>query len=72
MTAYTIFCREAHIKEFFKYTVKKFGGVDVFWNNASVEGSTATPIQDLKIKDFDTTFKVNLKGTYTFTELVDI
>ncbi|OJF95918.1 acetoin reductase [Alkalibacterium sp. 20] len=44
-----------------KYTVEKFGRLDVFINNAGVEGAVA-PITHLKPKDIDFVLDINVKG----------
>jgi NAD(P)-dependent dehydrogenase (short-subunit alcohol dehydrogenase family) len=45
------------------HAVKTFGKLDVVFNNAGVEGKLG-PIGTLDVADFDTTFAVNVRGTW--------
>lgn len=42
---------------------ERFGRVDVFFNNAGIEGHVA-PLVDQRIEDFDRVIAVNVRGTY--------
>ncbi|EPX78232.1 SDR family NAD(P)-dependent oxidoreductase [Litoreibacter arenae] len=44
-------------------TVDKFGRIDVFFNNAGIEGKVA-PLVDQKIEDFDRVIAVNVRGAF--------
>ena len=44
-------------------TVDKFGRIDVFFNNAGIEGKVA-PLVDQKIEDFDRVLAVNVRGAF--------
>jgi NAD(P)-dependent dehydrogenase (short-subunit alcohol dehydrogenase family) len=44
-------------------TVKTFGRIDVFFNNAGIEGKVA-PLVDQKIEDFDRVLAVNVRGAF--------
>ncbi len=44
-------------------TVKRFGRIDVFFNNAGIEGRVA-PLVEQKIEDFDRVIAVNLRGSF--------
>ena len=44
-------------------TVKRFGRIDVFVNNAGIEGRVA-PLADQKIEDFDRVMAVNVRGAF--------
>ena len=45
------------------HAVKTFGKLDVVFNNAGVEGKLG-PIGTLDVADFETTFAVNVRGTW--------
>lgn len=44
-------------------TIDRFGRIDIFVNNAGIEGKVA-PIQDQKIEDFDKVIAVNVRGPF--------
>ena len=44
-------------------TVETFGRIDVFFNNAGIEGKVA-PLVDQKIEDFDRVLAVNVRGAF--------
>lgn len=44
-------------------TVERFGRIDVFFNNAGIEGKVA-PLVDQKISDFDRVMAVNVRGAF--------
>lgn len=46
-----------------QHAVSKFGGLDVVFNNAGVEGKLG-PIETLGVADFDHVFDVNVRGTW--------
>lgn len=50
-------------KKYTEATLTKFGTIDVFFNNAGVEG-TVKPITDYPETDFDNVIAVNLKGVW--------
>ncbi len=56
-----------------KQTVEAFGGIDIVFANAGINGVWA-PIEEISDEDFDKTIDINLKGTfmtlkYTFPHL---
>ena len=54
---------EADVIAMVQYAVTKFGGLDVVFNNAGVEGKIG-PIETLGAADFDHVFDVNVRGTW--------
>lgn len=46
-----------------KDTVDRFGRIDIFVNNAGIEGKVA-PLVDQKIADFDQVMAVNVRGSF--------
>ena len=50
-------------KRYVAQTVKTFGRIDVFFNNAGIEGKVA-PLVDQKVKDFDRVMAVNVRGAF--------
>jgi NAD(P)-dependent dehydrogenase (short-subunit alcohol dehydrogenase family) len=44
-------------------TLDRFGRIDVFFNNAGIEGKVA-PLVDQKIEDFDRVIAVNVRGAF--------
>lgn len=55
--------RSAEVKELVQKTVKKFGRLDVAFNNAGIEG-TWLPIAEQTEEDWDRTIDINLKGVW--------
>lgn len=54
--------READIENYVNETVKKFGRIDVFFNNAGI--AKIGLVKDTKEADFDQIYGVNVKGVY--------
>ena len=54
---------EADVIAMVSQAVAKFGGLDVVFNNAGVEGKVG-PIETLEASDFDHVFGVNVRGTW--------
>ena len=50
-------------KRYVAQTVEAFGRIDVFFNNAGIEGKVA-PLVDQKIEDFDRVLAVNVRGAF--------
>lgn len=54
---------EKEVKAYVDYAVEKMGGVDVFYNNAGVEGKVK-PLEEYPLDVFDLVIDVNIKGVY--------
>lgn len=50
-------------KAYVDQTVERFGRIDIFFNNAGIEGKVA-PLPDQKIEDFDKVIAVNVRGAF--------
>ncbi|MFC5465930.1 SDR family NAD(P)-dependent oxidoreductase [Lederbergia graminis] len=55
--------QEADVENYVKKTVEHFGKIDVFFNNAGIEGKVA-PLVDQKVEDFDKVISVNVRGVF--------
>lgn len=54
---------EAAVKNYVEKTVTKFGPIDVFFNNAGIEGKVA-PIINHEVTDLDKVLAVNVRGVF--------
>jgi NAD(P)-dependent dehydrogenase (short-subunit alcohol dehydrogenase family) len=54
---------EAEVKGYADATVKAFGRIDGFFNNAGVEGALA-PTHEYDVSEFDRLMRVNLRGVF--------
>lgn len=54
---------EDDVADYVKRTVDTYGRIDVFFNNAGIEGKVA-PITEQAIQDFDKVFSVNVRGVF--------
>ncbi len=54
---------EADVEDYVKDAVERFGKIDVFFNNAGIEGRMR-PIVDTEVTDFDKVFAVNVRGVF--------
>ncbi len=60
-----------HMKKMISQTVKQFGRIDIFVNNAGI--GTHKPVERVSEKDFDTIMNTNLKAVYlSFRELIPL
>lgn len=62
----TIVADVSSVKDSARYvreTVARFGRIDVFFNNAGIEGKVA-PLTEQKIEDFDRVMAVNVRGAF--------
>lgn len=54
---------ESEVENYVKKAVEQFGKIDVFFNNAGIEGKVA-PLVDQQVKDFDQVMSVNVRGVF--------
>lgn len=55
--------KEEDVQKYVDQTVEQFGKIDIFFNNAGIEGKVA-PITEQKIEDFDQVMAVNVRGMF--------
>ncbi len=55
--------REDDVKRYVDAAVENFGRIDVFFNNAGIEGKVA-PITEQSVEDFDKVLGVNVRGVF--------
>ncbi|SDO33692.1 SDR family NAD(P)-dependent oxidoreductase [Alkalicoccus daliensis] len=55
--------KEEDVKNFVDETMKKFGSIDILFNNAGIEGKVAA-LPDQTLEDFQKVFNVNVQGTF--------
>lgn len=54
---------EGDVKNYVETAVRQYGKIDVFFNNAGIEGKVA-PITEQKVEDFDQVMSVNVRGVF--------
>ena len=54
---------EADVERYVQEAKDKLGGIDVFFNNAGIEGTVA-PLIEQKVEDFDKVMAVNVRGMF--------
>jgi NAD(P)-dependent dehydrogenase (short-subunit alcohol dehydrogenase family) len=55
--------KETEVAKYVKYAIDMMGGIDVFYNNAGIEGKVA-PLDEYPLEVFDQLINVNIKGVY--------
>ena len=55
--------KEFDVESYVEKAVEHFGKIDVFFNNAGIEGKVA-PLVDQKMEDFDKVMSVNVRGVF--------
>ena len=53
---------EKQIEKLISETLKKYGRLDMAFNNAGVEGTMGKPLHEQDDKNYDTIFNINVKG----------
>lgn len=54
---------ENDVKHYVKATLDKFGTIDIFFNNAGIEGKVVN-IPDIAVEDFDKLMNINVRGIF--------
>lgn len=54
----------AAVERLVRRTVRKFGKLDLTFNNAAAGGQSPTPLADLPIEAFDSTIAISLRGLF--------
>lgn len=54
---------ENEVKHYVKETMNEFGTIDIFFNNAGIEGKVA-PIPEIDVNDFDLLMNINVRGIF--------
>ncbi|MEK4201635.1 SDR family NAD(P)-dependent oxidoreductase [Cytobacillus sp. FSL K6-0265] len=55
--------KEADVENYVRETVERYGKIDIFFNNAGIEGKVA-PITEQKVEDLDKVLAVNVRGVF--------
>lgn len=55
--------KEEDVEKYVKQTVDNYGKIDIFFNNAGIEGKVA-PITEQKVEDLDKVLAVNVRGVF--------
>jgi len=55
--------KEVDVKAYVDATIRAFGTIDIFFNNAGIEGKVA-PLVEQDMADVDRVFAINIRGTY--------
>ncbi|MFP4331193.1 MAG: SDR family NAD(P)-dependent oxidoreductase [Alkalispirochaetaceae bacterium] len=55
--------KEAEVKNYVQETVTAFGQVDIFFNNAGIEGKSG-PLTEVEQEDFDNLMAINVRGVW--------
>lgn len=66
--------KEEDVKNYVNKTIEKYGRIDVFFNNAGIEGD-AKPTAEYSVEEFDRVMSINCRGIflglkYVLTEMV--
>lgn len=54
---------EASVRAYVSSALDSFGGIDVLFNNAAIEGKVS-PLVDVSVEDFDRVYGVNVRGVF--------
>jgi len=64
LTVRTDVTKEEDVKNYVKVAYEHFGKIDVFFNNAGIEGKVQ-PITEITVEDFEKVQKVNVLGVFS-------
>lgn len=64
LTVRTDVTKEEDVKNYVKVAYEHFGKIDVFFNNAGIEGKVQ-PITEITVEDFEKVQKVNILGVFS-------
>jgi 3alpha(or 20beta)-hydroxysteroid dehydrogenase len=54
---------ESNVENYVNQVIERFGKIDIFFNNAGIEGKVA-PIIEQRVEDFDKVMAVNVRGVF--------
>ncbi|MFQ5896701.1 MAG: SDR family NAD(P)-dependent oxidoreductase [Candidatus Methylomirabilia bacterium] len=55
---------EASVRQMVERTIEAFGQIDLLVNMAGITGPIETPVQEVKVEEWDEVLAVNLRGTF--------
>ena len=55
---------EASVRQMVEQTLEAFGRIDILVNTAGITGPIETPVQEVKVEEWDEVLAVNLRGTF--------
>lgn len=55
---------EAMVRAMVEHTLDAFGQIDILVNTAGITGPIETPVQEVKVEEWDEVLAVNLRGTF--------
>jgi len=61
---------EAQVRAMVERALDAFGQIDILVNTAGITGPVETPVQDVKVEEWDEVLAVNLRGTFLCVKYV--